>query len=61
MPGKQMGARFSSVQTAAIARVRCAELNGASVTRSSVSVTARSAADASADWMSVRPSSAARG
>ena len=48
VPGKQTGSRLSSSATAASARVRCGELSGARVIRSSVSVTVMSAAEARA-------------
>ena len=60
-PGKQVTDWLSSWQSAAIARVLCSELSGAKVTRSSLSVTCKSAALAKADWMRVRPSSSALG
>ena len=59
-PGKNTGIWFNSLQSSAMARVRWGELSGVIRMRSSSPVTAISAEDAKADWISVRPSSEAR-
>ena len=60
VPGKVTGAPLSSAQSFAMARVRCAELMGSRRTCGVSFVTSSVAAEASADWMSVRPSWSAR-
>src|ERR1035437_1915980 len=59
-PGKTVAVSVSVAQSACTARVRCGELSGQIVTRSSVSVTSMSAAAWKSSCNNVRPSSSLR-